>query len=525
MAFNTNNRFLHPPIKLDFFPPIEEETAEINIHSDIIKASQHKFNNIKQENYSNPIPSYYYYKEPTQNLISNKFSEPINLSPPKILEERPLDKNSYQFENVKRADNMKSPLQYKENYSAIYSKSSIDTPYTDFLLKQRDRELNLTNEVNPQFYLNYEMFNSFGPTSSKPNYQNLRKELELESIALQFKAISDARNSPEYKEEAIALREIEEAIRNMLSTDDQLLVESMSKQDPNELEEIVRKIMNEKERRRKSSEIKEQNEMEEIVKMIILEKNQKENNFKNKTLSSMPQKDIFMDNESSMFPNNNTHKDEILNNHNHLLNESLNLQNEIKNHDPTKFPKEKFLSKKNSFDKIKLTSPLGKKSNLKIKPAKFEDLEEIFYHSPQSLQKSIVISPNGTPIKAENTPKNEVLSEIKPEFNDIFENLVTIQGKSQDYFEKSQEEIVELHGPIELLFEKHGENVNLVNSETKGRISYKKNSVELNLKEGKEENGERKKSKTMENPQGKIGMSKESKNIYCYYRIFLLFKI
>ena len=448
--------------------PVDDKVSTLEIHSDVRPASQRKFKKPppEQTNNENWHQTYYYYKEPNNSFQKDRmYSDPVNLYQSSILEEKIVE-DKYVTDKVKKAGYKESYELYKANYEEEY----VATPVTDYLLKEKDEKLKKTfenlyfdnfeeklkksheekeqflrnidekplfylnynekpqektqfsyyekphvlknfdekpqvsvkNEEKPNFFLNYDMFHSFGPRDS---YKTpLENQSELEKLAYNYCHFAMKNNQENTREDSLEkkvdLFEMDDIIKKMLdeqSIKNEKLPLSME-ENIKELEETINTFFN------------------NVKKEEINDKNT-ENNEENKKKSSENQMKITNENQK-----------EISNESSRKLNGS-----------------EK--KKKKSLETPDIIKKFQKKSTIEID----------------------------------------------------FENLIKCEIDSRNCTEKSEEEIVEMCGGIELLMEK--------TEKTKEKIqNTHKESIEKSIKKSIE--------KIIENPELSKEFTIEKSDIY-----------
>lgn len=341
-------------------------------------------------------------------------------------------------EKTKRAGNLfdsRGISPYKENINYSYSyDNAIYTPITDYLLSQRQEKtkeslINTSKNIEtPEFFLNYEMYDSFG-AQTKPCFptSELQNQLNLEKLAQNYES---------------RLPPIEKRSSN-----------------GNEIEEIVRRILEQRLDQSRKSMSQSNIDILEIDNLVSKIVNEGRKSFKNETDGSLPE----------MNRENIQELEEII----HKLCDIHGLEKTPKgeidvvagegNDVPNKIKTIKESKKKNQGKNKEFNGEnKGNAEELKVNKResvpnkeKTQEDNEKFREENSSLQKK----------NHENSKENLLISEKEAkiinqnqanisEIDRDFEQLINQEGNSQHYSSsKSGEEIVEFRGGIDLLLQ------------------------------------------------------------------------
>lgn len=454
------------------------------------------------------------------------------------------------------------------DHSTSYYAESISTPLTDFLLKQHDEKMRNANEEQtkqggshygspyatglnerqePQFYLNYNMYDSFGPKPSE-NRTPLEKKLEIEKLAMrflspskkteehsnsvfkspssnlellytskaedkymfpiynsndrQFFSNSDAQKTESPNIERIVQRILDEKkeearrsfddkqIKNVMEIENivkGILNDGVKPVDMNnaqEMDGLVRNLLFES---RKSENVKD---MESLVKNIIAEGRKSIRNEQDSSFRSRPSADLKdMENlVANMVGSPKQHEDES--------NGSLSEKNEDGGNNTEE--NERIL--KETFEK-------GKKPK--------ETIQDLLNKYRQTNKKCD--ERHSETLKNEDLPRKseESLDKRSMKINEEFDNLIKCESKSQNLSMKSEEEIVELRGGIDLLMDQSEKpkerKINAEGNDQKTKeflegsnppcfnTSFKEDTIKKDKEEEKKPDFIRNKAKTMQN--------------------------
>jgi len=443
--------------------------------------------------------TYYYYKEPNgganlgkDNLFSS-FADPLTLQRSNILEEKRLD-DMIHVDKAKRAgthlnDSTTSP--YKDNeypfieHSTSYYAETISTPMTDFLLRQQDDNLRKSNEEKlkkssghvekePQFFLDYDMYESFGPTNPSNSQKSpLEKQLDNEKLAMKYMKIS-LRNGEYSSPERPLERE-----NDYFSPERPI----ERKYDSSDFENMVQKIFDEKKEQARHSlddqQMKNAIEMENIIKGILTE-GRKSTNLNNSNEMENFVKNIFEQGRKSINSNEmeglvrsiieegrKSEKDSFFKNRpsseirdmEHIINQiccspnkidELNESNgsikDINNHNTEeneRILKETFSPKKDNKE-ISNKDLVNKAKEITNK-CQERRIQQMKKHKEEIVDQKI----------SSKVEKPEIVDKRVSKIDEDFDNLIKCDTNSRHISEKSEEEIVELRGGIDLLMDRN----------------------------------------------------------------------
>lgn len=444
---------------LEGFPEIGEEISTIIINSNVRPASQMKDQKTPLTN-----QKFYYYKEPNVIYYENGgYAEPVDLKAPLnvSLDEKNGFSSNYSNiwqqsnsteEKTKRAGNLfdsRGISPYKDNINHSYSyENAIFTPITDYLLSQRQEKtkeslINTSKNIEtPEFFLNYEMYDSFG-AQTKPCFptSELQNQLNLEKLAQNYQ-----NKLPSVEKRTSNSNEIEEIVKRILEQrlDQSRKSLSQSNMDLFEIDNLVNKIVNEGRKSFKNDtddsfpEMNRENiqELEEIVhKLCDIH-----------GLEKTPKGEIeFVAGEGTDVPNKiktiQENKKKMQGKNKEINNE--NLQKKLRNGENKEKADE---LKENKRESVSTKGKVHEENEKSIEETKVNSITQ---EKNQELSKeNLLFSEKEAKIKPGNNQAN--ISEIDRDF----EQLINQEGNSQHYSSsKSGEEIVEFRGGIDLLLQ------------------------------------------------------------------------
>ena len=509
---NNLNFLLILTLSQEQFPEVEDEFTSKDINTTLRAASQNKFHPRPRNISSNDppthseYPNYYYYKEPTsisypKDKFRSSFADPVDLNPP-YDDQNHVDKS-------KRAVNMNGAATPNKDFdypyvdhSTSYYAESISTPLTDFLLKQHDEKMRNANEEQvkqggshygspyagsvekqePQFYLNYNMYDSFGPKPSE-NRTPIEKKLDIEKLAMRF--LSPTKKAEELPNSVFKSPSSNLELLYTSKNEDKYMLPSYNSNDrqfysnsdaqktesPN-IEKIVQKILDEKKEEARRSfddkQIKNIMEMENIVKGILINGGGKPVDMNNaqemdglvRNLLYESRKSENVDDMESLVKNIIAEgRKSIRNEQDSSFRDVKDMENLVaniigspkKNNDSNGSVSEKNDDVGTNTEEneriLKETFEKGKKPK--------ETIQELLSKYRQTNLKCD--ERHSETLKNEDLPKKmeESLEKQSNKINEEFENLIKCEIKSQNLSMKSEEEIVELRGGIDLLMDQN----------------------------------------------------------------------